>query len=87
MNLLFYGPPGTGKSELARYIACHLDKELICKKTSDILDSFVGGTEQNIKEAFEEAESEEVSPQSLVQALREEADVKRFHSGRKHIGF
>ena len=59
MNLLFYGPPGTGKSELARYIACHLDKELICKKTSDILDSFVGGTEQNIKEAFEEAESEE----------------------------
>lgn len=59
MNLLFYGPPGTGKSELARYIACHLDKELICKKTSDILDSFVGGTERNIKEAFEEAESEE----------------------------
>ena len=59
MNLLFYGPPGTGKSELARYIACHLDKELICKRTSDILDSFVGGTEQNIKEAFEEAESEE----------------------------
>jgi SpoVK/Ycf46/Vps4 family AAA+-type ATPase len=59
MNLLFYGPPGTGKSELARYIACHLDKELICKKTSDILDCFVGGTEQNIKEAFEEAESEE----------------------------
>jgi len=59
MNLLFYGPPGTGKSELARNIACHLDKELICKKTSDILDCFVGGTEQNIKEAFEEAESEE----------------------------
>ncbi|MEA3414764.1 MAG: AAA family ATPase [Thermodesulfobacteriota bacterium] len=59
MNLLFYGPPGSGKSELARYIACHLDKELICKRLSDILDCFVGGTEQNIKEAFEEAESEE----------------------------
>ena len=49
MNLLFHGPPGTGKSELARYIACHLNKELICKKISDILDSFVGGTERNIK--------------------------------------
>jgi SpoVK/Ycf46/Vps4 family AAA+-type ATPase len=59
MNLLFYGPSGTGKSELARYIACHLDKELICKRLSDILDCFVGGTEQNIKKAFEEAESEE----------------------------
>ncbi len=35
------------------------DPLYVCKKTSDILDSFVGGTEQNIKEAFEEAESEE----------------------------
>jgi transitional endoplasmic reticulum ATPase len=30
-NLLFYGPPGTGKSELARYIAERMDRELIVK--------------------------------------------------------
>ncbi len=31
MNLLFHGPPGTGKSELARYVAEKLDREIICK--------------------------------------------------------
>ena len=42
MNLLFHGPPGTGKSELARYIARHLDREIICKRASDILDPYRG---------------------------------------------
>ena len=59
MNLLFYGPPGTGKSELARYIANHLDKEMICKRLSDILNPFVGVAEKNIRNAFIEAEREE----------------------------
>jgi adenylate kinase family enzyme len=36
MNLLFYGPSGSGKSELARYIAEKLDREIICKRVSDI---------------------------------------------------
>ena len=30
---------------------------------------------------------EDLSPQSLVQALQEEAEVKNFHKGRKHVGF
>ena len=59
LNLLFYGPPGTGKSELARYLAGHLDKELICKRLSDILDPYVGVAEKNIRRAFEEAERDE----------------------------
>ncbi len=59
MNLLFYGPPGTGKSELARYIANHLDREIIAKKASDFLDKYVGETEQKIRKSFEEAEDEE----------------------------
>jgi SpoVK/Ycf46/Vps4 family AAA+-type ATPase len=59
MNLLFYGPPGTGKSELARYIAKKLDREIICKRVSDIQDKYVGETEKNIKNAFLEAEREE----------------------------
>lgn len=59
MNLLFYGPPGTGKSELARYIAERLDRELICKRISDIQSMYVGEAEKNIKNAFVEAESEE----------------------------
>ncbi|MDY6790737.1 MAG: ATP-binding protein [Thermodesulfobacteriota bacterium] len=58
-NLLFYGPPGTGKSELARYIADRLDREIICKRYSDLQSMYVGGGEKNIKSAFEEAEAEE----------------------------
>lgn len=59
MNLLFYGAPGTGKSELARYIAHHLKREIICKRASDIIDSYVGETEKNLKKAFAEAEREQ----------------------------
>ena len=59
MNLLFHGPPGTGKSELARYIAKCLDREIICKRASDILDPYVGMTESKIRDSFEEAEREE----------------------------
>jgi len=59
MNLLFYGPPGTGKSELARYMAEKLDREVINKRISDIQDKYVGETEKNIRNAFFEAEREE----------------------------
>ena len=58
-NLLFYGPPGSGKSELARYIAKHLDREYMVRRTSDIVSPFVGETEQNISHAFSEAETAE----------------------------
>lgn len=59
MNLLFYGPPGTGKSELARYIAGNLNRELICKRSSDLLDPYVGMTERRMAQAFYEAETQE----------------------------
>jgi len=59
MNLLFYGPPGTGKSELARYMGEQLDREIICKRVSDIQSKWVGESEKNIRNAFEEAEREE----------------------------
>ncbi|MBT3368238.1 MAG: ATP-binding protein, partial [Nitrospina sp.] len=59
MNLLFYGPPGAGKSELARYIGERLDREIICKRVSDIQSMYVGESEKNIRDAFEEAEREE----------------------------
>jgi SpoVK/Ycf46/Vps4 family AAA+-type ATPase len=59
MNLLFYGPPGTGKSELARHIAERLDRELLCKRVSDLFDPYVGMTERRIRDAFAEAEAEE----------------------------
>jgi ATPase family associated with various cellular activities (AAA) len=59
MSLLFHGPPGSGKSALARYIAVHLDKEIVFKRASDVFSKYVGDTEKNIREAYDEANSKE----------------------------
>ncbi|MGO8878463.1 MAG: AAA family ATPase [Desulfomonilaceae bacterium] len=57
MSLLFHGPPGSGKSALARFVATHLEKEIVFKRASDLLAKYVGETEQNIRCAYEEAHS------------------------------
>jgi SpoVK/Ycf46/Vps4 family AAA+-type ATPase len=59
LNLLFYGPPGTGKSELARFLADQIQREVIVKRMSDLQSKWVGEGEKNIRAAFEEAEREE----------------------------
>ncbi len=55
--LLFHGMPGTGKTEYARYLAKHFEMELIQKRCSDLQSKWVGETEKNIANAFQEAES------------------------------
>jgi transitional endoplasmic reticulum ATPase len=59
MSLLFFGVPGSGKSHLARFIAYHMGREVIFKSAADLLSKWVGETEQNIRDAFEEAESKD----------------------------
>jgi SpoVK/Ycf46/Vps4 family AAA+-type ATPase len=58
-TMLFFGPPGTGKTALARHLAEALDKELVVRRASDILDPYVGMTERNMAQAFREAERED----------------------------
>ena len=57
VRMLFYGLSGTGKTELARYLAEQLGKPILLKRASDILGMFVGENEQNIRDAFAEAEA------------------------------
>lgn len=54
-SLCLYGAPGTGKSAFARYIANQLGLDIIQKRASDLLNKYVGGTEENIANAFAEA--------------------------------
>ena len=58
MNLLLSGPPGTGKTEFVKYLATELKTKVVVRMGSDILSMWVGGTEQNIRRAFEMAEEE-----------------------------
>ena len=58
MNLLLSGPPGTGKTEFVKYLGAALKTKVVVRMGSDILSMWVGGTEQNIKRAFDEAEAE-----------------------------
>ena len=54
-----YGPPGTGKTEFGRYAARRLGKNLLVKRASDLLDPYLGVTEQNIAAMFQQAQADE----------------------------
>ena len=53
-----YGPSGTGKTAWAAWLAEQLDMPLLLKQGSDLLNPYVGGTEQNIAQAFEQAKAD-----------------------------
>lgn len=55
IRMLFYGLSGTGKTELARYLAEKLNKKVLLKRPSDILDQYLGESEKHLKAAFMEA--------------------------------
>lgn len=56
MNILLFGTSGSGKTEFAKYLAKQLGRKLCIKNASDLLNQYVGGTEQRIAAAFAEAE-------------------------------
>ena len=58
MNLLLSGPPGAGKTEFVKYLGRTLDTKVLTRMGSDLLSMWVGGTEQNIAKAFQEAAAE-----------------------------
>ncbi len=55
LSFLLSGPPGAGKSAWVRHLAGRMGMPVLQKRASDLLDPFVGGTEQRIAAAFAEA--------------------------------
>ena len=55
-RLCLHGPPGTGKTAFGRWLAGQLERPLRVQRASDILSPYVGMTEQNLAQAFREAE-------------------------------
>lgn len=56
LKTCLHGPPGTGKTAYVHYLAERLNKKIIAKKASDILNPFVGQTEHHLASMFQEAE-------------------------------
>ncbi|MGC9261719.1 MAG: ATP-binding protein [Phycisphaerae bacterium] len=55
LNVLLSGPPGTGKTEFVKFMGRELDCPVQTCMAGDLLDKYVGGTEQKIRQAFRSA--------------------------------
>jgi len=54
-GVIFYGPPGTGKTHLARAIANEINARFFYINGPDIIGTFSGETEGNLRRMFNEA--------------------------------
>jgi SpoVK/Ycf46/Vps4 family AAA+-type ATPase len=55
VSFLLSGPSGSGKSAWVRHLAQRMGLPVLQKRSSDLLNLFVGGTEHRIADAFAEA--------------------------------
>ncbi|WP_437688467.1 AAA family ATPase [Sorangium sp. So ce176] len=79
-GILLYGPPGCGKTLLARATAGECNLPFFNVRIEDILDPYVGVSERNLHDAFEEARAH--APGVL---FLDELDALAF-ARRKHHG-
>lgn len=55
-GVLLHGPPGTGKTLLAKAVANETNAHFIVINGPEIMSKYVGGSEEQLREFFEEAE-------------------------------
>ncbi|XOV87627.1 MAG: AAA family ATPase [Pseudomonadota bacterium] len=77
--ILFEGEPGTGKTGLARFLAARRKSRLITVRPSDVLDPFLGVSEQQLNNRFRQ-----VDTQDAVMLIDEVDSVAYNRSGATH---
>lgn len=60
LSMIFYGSPGTGKTMAAQVIASELGMDLYKVDTARVVSKYIGETEKNLREIFEEARKSNV---------------------------
>ncbi len=86
-GILMYGPPGCGKTYLARATAGEINAAFIAVGINDVLDMWIGRSERNLHELFEQARSHRpcVLFFDEVDALGASRTDMRQHAGRQLI--
>jgi SpoVK/Ycf46/Vps4 family AAA+-type ATPase len=86
-GILMYGPPGCGKTYLARATAGEIKAGFIAVGINDVLDMWIGNSERNLHELFEQARDHKpcVLFFDEVDALGASRSDMRHHAGRQLI--
>lgn len=86
-GILMYGPPGCGKTYLARATAGEINAGFIAVGINDVLDMWIGKSEQNLHALFDQARRNKpcVLFFDEVDALGASRGDMRHHAGRQLI--
>ena len=82
-GVLVYGPPGCGKTLLARATAGECGAKFVTAHLSEVLDPYIGGSEQRLTRIFESARSS--TPSVLFFDEIEALGARRSTSTSSHI--
>ncbi len=87
-HVMLYGPPGTGKTLLGQVIADQTDAEFYRVEIGEMIDKYVGESEQNVHQLFQQAR--ENAPSILfideIEAFGRDRDDQTTSTGKNVVG-
>ncbi|MFB6241776.1 MAG: 26S protease regulatory subunit [Candidatus Nanosalina sp.] len=87
-HVMLYGPPGTGKTLLGKVIAEQTDAEFYRVEIGEMIDKYVGESEENVHQLFQEAR--ETAPSVIfideIEAFGRDRDDQTTSTGKNIVG-